>query len=189
LRRAIGRLWLRCFGWTLDERVPDLDRAVLVAAPHTSNWDLPFTLAVAWALGLPMRWVGKHTLFKPPFGTFMRSLGGIAVDRSAARDTVKALTAVFEGREQMLLLIAPSGTRSKAPRWKTGFYYVALGARVPIVLGFLDWGKKRGGLGEVFAPSGDLEKDFAAIRAFYAPIRGKFPEQESEISPGAVSPA
>lgn len=183
-KRVAGRLWLRAFGWTLDERLPEVDKAVLVAAPHTSNWDLPFSLAVAWALGIPMRWVGKHTLFKPPFGPLMRWLGGISVDRAAARDTVAALRGAFDGREELMLLIAPSGTRKKAARWKTGFYYVAVGAKVPIVLGYLDYGKKRGGLGEVFVPCGDIRRDFEAIRAFYAPIRGRFPEQETEISPG-----
>ncbi|HEY3450950.1 MAG TPA: lysophospholipid acyltransferase family protein [Myxococcales bacterium] len=183
-KRIAGRLWLRFFGWTLDERLPDVERAVVVAAPHTTNWDLPFSLAVAWSLGLRMQWVGKHTLFEPPFGAFMRWLGGIGVDRRGSKDTVEALVQVFEGRPALMLLIAPSGTRKKAQRWKTGFYYVAVGAKVPIVLGFLDYGKKRGGLGEVFVPTGDIQKDFQAIRAFYASIRGKFPEQESEISPG-----
>jgi 1-acyl-sn-glycerol-3-phosphate acyltransferase len=135
-----------------------------------------------------MQWVGKHTLFKGPFGPLMRLLGGIPIDRRAKRDTVEALVSAFESRRELMLLIAPSGTRSKAPRWKTGFYYVAVGARVPIVLGFLDWGRRRGGLGEVFTPTGDIERDFAAIRAFYAPIRGKHPDQESEISLG-LSPA
>ncbi len=183
-RRILGRLWLRAFGWTLDERLPGVDRAVLVAAPHTSNWDLPFALAVAWSLGLRMRWVGKHTLFRPPFGGLMRRLGGISLDRAAARDTVEALAGLFEGRPELMLLIAPSGTRSRAARWRTGFYYVALRARVPIVLGYLDYGRRRGGLGELLVPSGDLEKDFEAIRAFYAPVRGRYPEQETEISPG-----
>ncbi|MGC4121141.1 MAG: lysophospholipid acyltransferase family protein [Myxococcales bacterium] len=184
-KQLIGRLWLRVFGWSLDERLPDVERAVLVAAPHTSNWDLPFSIAVAWALGVRMQWVGKHTLFRPPFGWFMRRLGGIGVDRSQSSDTVEALVKIFAGRPELMLLIAPSGTRRKAPRWKTGFYYVAVGARVPIVLAYLDYRRKRGGLGEVFVPSGDIGRDFEAIRSFYAPIRGKFPEQETEISLGA----
>src|SRR5512140_2347351 len=93
--RLIGRLWLWAFGWTVDDRVPGVGRAVVVAHPHTSAWDLPFSLAVAWTLGLRLQWVGKHTLFRAPFGWFFRLLGGIAVDRRVKRDTVESLVEVF----------------------------------------------------------------------------------------------
>lgn len=156
-------------------------KAVVVAAPHTSNWDFPFTLAVAWALGIELRWVGKHTLFVPPFGQIMRALGGVPVDRRARNNAVPAVVELLRQHHELMLVIAPEGTRSRAKRWRTGFYHMALGAEVPLVLGFLDYARKRGGLGEVFVPSGDLEKDMERIAAFYAGIMGKRPERQSAV--------
>jgi 1-acyl-sn-glycerol-3-phosphate acyltransferase len=184
LRKLIADAWLRAFGWKIEDRVPDVEKAVIVAAPHTSNWDLPFGLAVAWHLGLRLQWVGKHTLFKPPFGWFMRALGGIPVDRRASRGTVEALVTAMNEREKLMLAVAAAGTRRHAARWKTGFYWAAVGAKVPIVLGYLDYATKRGGLGKAFVPTGDLHRDFQAIREFYAPMRGKHPERQGEISLG-----
>lgn len=158
-----------------------MKKAVVVAAPHTTNWDLPFALAVAWTLGVRIRWVGKHTLFRFPFGPLMRALGGVSVDRRGSHDAVTAIAELMKQHDDLLLVIPPEGTREKADRWKTGFYYIALAADVPIILGFLDYEKKRGGLGHVFYPKGVLEDDVAAMRAFYANIRGKYPENESEI--------
>lgn len=177
----IGRSFLSAFGWHVEGGVPDVRKAVVVAAPHTSNWDLPFTLAVAWTLGIKIRWVGKHTLFRAPFGGLMRALGGVSVDRRGRHDAVTAIAEIVRAADELLLVIPPEGTRGKADRWKTGFYYIALAADVPIVLGFLDYGRKCGGLGTVFRPTGVLEDDVAAIRAFYGSIRGKYPENESEI--------
>jgi 1-acyl-sn-glycerol-3-phosphate acyltransferase len=181
LSGAIGRAWLRAFGWSVEGGVPDVPKAVVVAAPHTTNWDLPFTLAVAWALGIRIRWVGKHTLFRAPFGGLMRALGGVSVDRRGSNDAVSAIAALLERHQRLLLIIPPEGTREKADRWKTGFYYIALAADVPIILGYLDYQRKVGGLGHVFQPTGVLEDDVAAIRSFYSTIRGKYPERESEI--------
>ena len=181
LSGALGRAWLRFFGWQLVGGVPDVKKAVVVAAPHTSNWDLGFALAVAWALGIHVRWVGKHTLFRFPFGTLMRALGGVAVDRRGRHDAVTAIAELINRHEELLLIIPPEGTRSRADRWKTGFYYIALAAKVPIVLGFLDYANRRGGLGTVFNPTGVIDDDVASMREFYKDIRGKYPEDESEI--------
>jgi 1-acyl-sn-glycerol-3-phosphate acyltransferase len=178
---TIGRAWLRAFGWKVEGGAPDVEKAVVVAAPHTTNWDLPFTLAVSWALGIRIRWVGKHTLFRFPFGPLMRALGGISVDRRGSHDAVAAIAELMKTQPELLLIIPPEGTREKADRWKTGFYYIALAAEVPIVLGYLDYRRKVGGLGHVFWPTGVLEDDVAALRAFYAEVRGKYPENESEI--------
>jgi 1-acyl-sn-glycerol-3-phosphate acyltransferase len=169
----LARAWLSSFGWRIEGAAPDVPKAVVVAAPHTSNWDLPFTLAVAAALGVRISWMGKHTLFRPPFGTLMRSLGGLSVDRRSPQGAVGAAVDLLARHERLLLVIAPAGTRGDAARWKTGFYRIAQGAGVPIVLGFLDYGRKVGGLGKVFTPTGDVERDMKAIQEFYAPIRGK----------------
>jgi 1-acyl-sn-glycerol-3-phosphate acyltransferase len=185
IRNAIGRAWLKGFGWEIEGGPPPVPKAVVVAAPHTSNWDLPFALAIAWSLDLDMQWVGKHTLFeRPVWGSFMRSLGGIGVDRRTKNDAVKAIADVVKGRERLLLIVPPEGTRGAASRWKTGFYWIAVESGVPIVLGFLDFGRKRGGLGTILEPSGDIAADFEKLRSFYAGVTGKHPERQGTVAIG-----
>jgi 1-acyl-sn-glycerol-3-phosphate acyltransferase len=184
LRVLIGKLWLEAFGWEIEGGPPDVKKAVVVACPHTSGWDLPFTLAVSWALGIQINWIGKHTLFKPPFGGFFKFLGGVPVNRTGRNNAVQATAELLEQHDDLLVIIAPEGTRGKATRWKTGFYYIALTAKVPIVLGFLDYEKKRGGFGEVFHPSGDIEADWAALREFYKGVKGKHPDRQGAITLG-----
>ncbi|WP_437611767.1 lysophospholipid acyltransferase family protein [Sorangium sp. So ce834] len=159
-------------------------KAVLIAWPHTSNWDFPFTLAVSYMLDLEFSWLGKHTLFEPPFGAFFRWLGGIPVDRRDRNNLVAAVVDVLKQHDELKLIIAPEGTRSRTKRWKTGFYYVALGAGVPIILGYLDFPRKRGGILHVFYPTGDIEADIAAIRRYYEGIEGKHASRMSEITLG-----
>ncbi|KYG07021.1 acyltransferase [Sorangium cellulosum] len=184
IRRFIGHTWLSVFGWRV-EGVTDLPpKAVLIAWPHTSNWDFPFTLAVSYVLDLEFSWLGKHTLFEPPFGPFFRWLGGIPVDRRDRNNLVAAVVDVLKQHDELKLIIAPEGTRSRTKRWKTGFYYVALGAGVPIILGYLDFPKKRGGILHVFYPTGDIEADIAAIRRYYEGIEGKHASRMSEITLG-----
>jgi len=182
IRRAIGRAWLRAFGWEIEGGSPGVDKAVVVAYPHTSNWDLLFTLATAYALNLDVSWLGKKSLFRAPYGWWMRFVGGIAVDRSKRTRMVDAIVEAIEPLDSVMVVIPPEGTRSKSGRWKSGFYWVAVGARIPIVLGFVDYGRKRAGLGEVLTPSGDIVADFDKIRAFYEGVQGKFPELQGEIS-------
>ncbi|WP_437280102.1 lysophospholipid acyltransferase family protein [Sorangium sp. So ce375] len=190
IRRFIGRTWLSVFGWRVDGMTELPSKAVLIAAPHTSNWDFPFTLAVSYVLDLEFSWLGKHTLFEPPFGFFFRWLGGVPVDRRDRNNLVAAVVDVLKQRDELILVIAPEGTRSRTKRWKTGFYYVALGADVPILLGYLDFPRKRGGILHVFHPTGDIEADMAAIRRLYDGIEGKHPERMSEITLGVrESPA
>lgn len=179
VRRAVGRAWLRAFGWSLTGSPPKETKAVFVAAPHTSNWDLPFTLAVAWSLDMDIKWAGKSNLFKPPFGPLMRLLGGVPIDREKRGHQVDAIAHAIEASDGLYLIIAPSGTRSRRDHWKSGFYRIAEAAQVPMVMGFLDYERKTGGVGFTMAPSGDLAKDMAQIREFYATVRGKHPERES----------
>lgn len=182
VRKLIGRTWLKAFGWRVEGGLPEDGKAVFVAAPHTSNWDLPFTLAIAWTLGTNISWVGKDRLFRPPFGTFMRALGGVSVVRGQNANQVEAIAkAIRDQPAGVYLVIAPSGTRSKKDHWKSGFYRIAEAAEVPILLGFLDYEGKRGGLGPAFKPSGDLKADMDRIRTFYADKFGKFKERMTDV--------
>ena len=179
--RLLGRLWLRLFGWKLHALPAVVPRKfVFIAAPHTSGWDLPFMLATSFALGIRISWFGKHTLFGHGLGRLMRSLGGIPIDRQASHDVVSRTAEMFRTRERLVLAIPPEGTRRKVRYWKSGFYHIALQSRVPIGLGFLDYDKKRCGLGPLIAPTGDVRRDMDEIRAFYRDIRGRHPGLECE---------
>jgi 1-acyl-sn-glycerol-3-phosphate acyltransferase len=177
--RALSLAFLRLNGWRVEGSLPpDTPKCVLIAAPHTSNWDLPYTLMCAFALQLNIVWMGKASIFRFPFGALMRWLGGIAVDRSKANNLVAASAAALvaaEGRLQ--LVVPPEGTRGKTRHWKTGFYFIALEARVPIVLAFMDYQRKVAGLGPVFVPSGDVERDMTEIKRFYAGVKGRNADQ------------
>ena len=176
---AGSRAFLRLNGWTIEGRLPDgVSKCVLIAAPHTSNWDLPYTLMVGFALRLNLYWMGKATIFRFPFGAAMRWLGGIAVDRSRSNNLVAASAAALAQAEGSIqLVVPPEGTRGKVRHWKTGFYFIALQARVPIVLAYMDYARKRSGLGPLFTPTGDVEADMAVIKRFYAGIQGRNPDQ------------
>ena len=160
---------------------PEATHAVVIAAPHTSNWDLPFMLAVAYVLGVKPRWLGKQELFRWPFGWFMRLLGGIPVDRSTSNGLVAAAVERFAEMEHLFLVVPPSGTRRRAAYWKSGFYHVARGAGVPIVCSYLDYADREGGIGLVLQPSGSLRADMDVIREFYATKRGKYPDQATPV--------
>jgi 1-acyl-sn-glycerol-3-phosphate acyltransferase len=171
--------FLRLTGWTVVGKLPaNAAKSVLIAAPHTSNWDLPYTLMVAFSLRLNVYWIGKASIFKPPFRGVMMWLGGIPVDRSQSNNLVAAsTTAILQATGPLQLIVPPEGTRSGTRYWKTGFYYIARGAGVPIVMAYLDYDKKVGGLGPIFQTTGDIELDMAAIKAFYAGVAGKNADQ------------
>lgn len=175
LLRAGSIAFLRLTGWKVEGRLPpEASKSVFIAAPHTSNWDLPYTLMVCFALRLNPYWMGKSSIFKWPFGPVMRWLGGIAVNREQSTNLVSASAkAILDADGPLQLIVPPEGTRSKAIYWKTGFYYIASAANVPIVMAYMDYAQKRSGLGPLFYPSGDIEKDMVAIKAFYAPFKGK----------------
>ena len=175
LLRAFSVNFLRITGWTVEGSLPfGASKSVLIAAPHTSNWDLPYTLMVAFALRLNIYWMGKAQIFRPPFRGLMMWLGGIPVQRETANNLVAASAAAITKADGPLqLIVPPEGTRSKVRQWKTGFYYIAVSAQVPIVLAYMDYDKKISGLGAIFQPSGDIDADMAAIKAFYAPFKGR----------------
>ncbi len=175
LFRGLSIAFLQFTGWKVEGSLPaNASKCVLIAAPHTSNWDLPYTLMVAFVLRLNVYWMGKDTLFKPPFRGLMMWLGGIPVNREQSTNLVEASSRAIKAAEgSVQVIVPPEGTRSKARYWKTGFYYIALGAQVPILMAYLDYSDKRGGLGPALLPSGDIEKDMAIVKAFYAPIKGR----------------
>jgi 1-acyl-sn-glycerol-3-phosphate acyltransferase len=179
LLRAFSILFLKLTGWKIEGSLPpDGQKSVLIAAPHTSNWDLPYTLMVAFVLRLNIYWMGKEQIFRPPFRGLMMWLGGIPVHRESANNLVAASVLAIQAADGPLqLVVPPEGTRSKVRYWKSGFYYIATGAGVPIVLAYMDYERKISGLGPVFHPSGDLEADMVRIQAFYAPYKGKNPAQ------------
>jgi 1-acyl-sn-glycerol-3-phosphate acyltransferase len=173
--RAFSVAYLKLTGWKVQGSLPpECAKSVFIAAPHTSNWDLPNTLMVAFALRLNIYWMGKEQIFKPPFRGLMMWLGGIPVNRQQATNMVAASAdAITAADGPVQLIVPPEGTRSKVRYWKTGFYYIALGAKVPIVMAYMDYEKKISGLGPVFLPTGDIEADMLKIKAFYAPFKGK----------------
>ena len=177
--RGLSLAVLKLAGWKVSGQLPANGRkCVLIAAPHTSNWDLPYTLMVAFALRLNIYWMGKEQIFKPPFRGLMMWLGGIPVRRESANNVVAASIESLQSADgPVQLVVPPEGTRSKARYWKTGFYYIAVGAQVPIVMAFMDYERKISGLGPVFEPTGDIEADMVTIKAFYAPFKGKNPSQ------------
>jgi 1-acyl-sn-glycerol-3-phosphate acyltransferase len=175
----ISRGALRLLGWRIEGEVPAVPKCVMIAAPHTSNWDFPYTLMIAFALRLKIYWMGKDSLFPPVAGAVMRWLGGIPVDRSKAGNMVEGTIDAFDRSESLTVLVPPEGTRGTVTHWRTGFYYIALGAHVPIALGFLDFKRKAGGIGGLFTPSGDIDVDMAEIRRFYAGITGRRPQHFS----------
>ncbi len=181
---VIAHRLLRLFGWTPVYNVPNAPKFVIVAAPHTSNWDGLIVILMAFALRVRLHWLGKHTLFKPPFGFILRGFGGIPIDRTARHNAVEQAVQWFNRRERAALVIAPEGTRRKTDRWKTGFYHIAQGANVPMALGFIDYKTKTAGLGPVVEPTGDFEADMQTIRQFYAGMTGRHPERMSEIKLG-----
>ncbi len=175
LLRWLSIAFLKLTGWKVVGELPaNAAKSVLIAAPHTSNWDLPYTLMVAFVLRLNVYWIGKASIFRPPFCGVMMWLGGIPVDRSQSNNLVAASSAALTlAAGPLQLIVPPEGTRSGTRFWKTGFYYIAQGAGVPIVLAFLDYDKKIGGLGPAFQTTGDIEADMTAIKAFYARVKGK----------------
>lgn len=182
LARAIrgAALWhFRRQGWAAFNANPDLRKCVVIAAPHTSNWDFVYFLGAATTLDIPLSFMGKQQLFRWPIGRAMRELGGVAVDRSASRNYVQSIAEEFGKRDAFMLTIAPEGTRSAVGRWKTGFYHIAMQAKVPLVIGMMDYARKRVGLAEAFWPTGDYAEDMKKVLAFYQTTTPKYPRQGS----------
>ena len=165
----------RLMGWKMDGAFPDVDKCVVAVVPHTSWVDFPLGVLVRSVLGIQINYVGKKSLFRPPFGWFFRWMGGAPVDRGKRKDTVKAVAEIFHEREVFRLALAPEGTRKKVEQWKTGYYYIALEAGVPIVLVAFDYGTKTVRFSEPRMPTGDYASDYASYRSFFKGVVGKVP--------------
>jgi 1-acyl-sn-glycerol-3-phosphate acyltransferase len=175
---------LICFliGWKPLSIPLDQTKYVLLGAHHTSNWDFIIGHLVMSAIGLKLTWIGKDSLFCWPFGWFMRKIGGIPVNRRIPTNFVQQMIDLFNQRSAMILAMAPEGTRKKTGSWKTGFYYIASGAKVPILFAYLDYKRKTGGVGRIFIPTGNLSEDIKIFQQFYSKISGKYPEKQGDIS-------
>lgn len=182
--KFIGKLILKVAGYRVIDTTPkgvnSYQKAVMIAAPHTSNWDYVYTMAVLCALEIPIKYLGKESLFKFPLGILVRKLGGIPVRREQKNNLVNEMANLInDSTEQIQLIIPAEGTRSYSKEWKSGFYHIANTAGVPIILGFLDFGKKEVGFLDVFMPTGDYEKDLIKIQKKYIGITPKYPELNS----------
>jgi 1-acyl-sn-glycerol-3-phosphate acyltransferase len=169
--------WYRRSGWKPVGTLPPERKFVILGASHTSNWDFLVFLGTVHAVGRQVRFIGKHSLFRGAIGRFMRSLGGVPVDRSAPQDLVSQVVEQFNAHDDFLLIVAAEGTRSRTTRWKTGFYQIALRAGVPIVCAGPDYPTKRGVFGPVIHPTGDFERDLAPAFAFFRTLRPRHPER------------
>ena len=182
MRRWVGKVVARLAGWQAESHIPRHTRkAVVIGAPHTSNWDGVFIVALTWSLGLRLCWLVKQSAYRWPFRRILRFLGAVPVDRRGAKGMVGMVAEQLTQADAVFLALAPEGTREQVTYWRSGFYRIALEAKVPLVLGYLDYGHKRGGLSEPFHPSGDIVADMAHIRAFYEPIQGRHPERMSPV--------
>ena len=178
----LSLILLKIFGWRMDGELPKTPKYVMIAAPHTSNWDLVFMLTLAFSYKTKICWMGKDALFQRPFGTLFKWLGGLPIDRARSHNVVEQSIELFQKNEKLVMAVPPEGTRKKVRYWKTGFYYIAKGAGVPIALGFIDYRRKTGGFGSVVTPTGDIEADMEAIQAFYADIMGKFSKKSDRAT-------
>ncbi|MDQ1128837.1 1-acyl-sn-glycerol-3-phosphate acyltransferase [Microbacterium sp. SORGH_AS_0888] len=180
IRRSIARLYWRLSRWRLvTEPAPDRP-TVLIGAPHTSNWDFVIMLAIAWRLGIPVRWLGKKSLFRGWRAPIMRALGGIPVDREDPGRVVAEVVARVHAGEVFGLVVTPEGTRGRAPYWKSGFARIAAQTGMPVTLGYVDRTTMTAGLGPTITLGGDVGADMDRIRAFYADKAGVRPQFRTE---------
>jgi 1-acyl-sn-glycerol-3-phosphate acyltransferase len=177
VRHRIADAVLRLGGWKADGDPPDLDKFVIIAAPHTALVDGFWMNAFAWYYGVEIRWLVKASAAVGPMRWVLDNVGAVLVDRSQSHNLVAHLAEEFRRRESLALAIAPEGTRSSGKLWKSGFYHVARGANVPICMSYLDYGRKRGGFGPCFKLSGDVRADMDVVRAFYADVTAKDPSK------------
>ncbi len=179
--RRIAKLIMKLGGWTLIGGVPDMPKAVIIAAPHTSNWDAFWGIVYIVATGIDIRFFGKHSLFWFPLGTLLSSFGCMPLDRSQATSVVQQAVDMFKSQESFYLALAPEGTRSRANGWKSGFYRIALGAAVPVLMGTIDYRRKCIGIEARLDLSGDIDADMKVFADLYAGIEGRWPEKASPV--------
>ena len=173
---------LGIIGWELVEEIPNEKKYVLIGAPHTSNWDWVFALLVMAGVGVKPHWVGKESLFKGIAGPVMRWFGGISVVRGARKNFVGQIIDIYNDSKELVIALAPEGTRKYVDHWKSGFYYIATGAEVPVAMGFVNFVEKKCGIGGYFSPSGNLSDDMKIMQEFYAnSAMGRHPEKQALV--------
>lgn len=178
MKRISKFIFTTILGWKVVNNFPqDLKKYVVIAAPHTSWQDFPIGVLARNCTGIKINFIGKDSLFKGPFGFIFKSLGGTPVDRSKSNNLVDAIVKIFNSKNEFRLALSPEGTRKKVEKWKTGFYYIAKGANVPIVMATLDFGRKQVLISEPYYPTDNKEKDFEYFHSFYENVKGKKPEQ------------
>jgi len=165
-------------GWKIENDFPkEIKKYIIIAAPHTSNLDFPIGILAKFIKGVDIKFIGKHTLFKPPYGFIFRALGGAPVNRTKSKNMVQALIDIFNENDEFVFALSPEGTRKKVNTWRTGFYHVAKGANVPIVMAALDFGNKKIIIDKAYYLIGDQKIDFDHFHRFFKDIEGKNPEQ------------
>lgn len=179
MKKFIGKLFLKITGWKLDISVPikDVSKSVLVAAPHTTNWDFFYAVFSFWVLKIPMKFFIKDSWTKPWYGFIIKSIGGIGINREQRSNMVEFAVELLKNNDQLYLLNTPEGSRSRADKWKTGFYYIAKKAEVPIVLAYADYDKKMVGIGKIIRLENKTQEEtMTEIENYYKNIKGKYPE-------------
>jgi 1-acyl-sn-glycerol-3-phosphate acyltransferase len=182
IHRVIGKRFYKVTGWRVEGQMPNIPKCVVILAPHTSGWDLAFGLGLSYIEGVKLSWMGKKEIFRWPLKGLLRWLGGINIDRDRRASVVEQVVQEFEKSIRLVVAMAPEGTRSNAVYWKTGFYFIAKGAEVPIVLAFLDYKSKVSGFGPTIMPSGDIHADMEKIASFYKNVNAKYPQAVGEIA-------
>jgi 1-acyl-sn-glycerol-3-phosphate acyltransferase len=188
MKKIFGTIFLRIFkwiGWTMvGDLPPGLNKAVMVVAPHTSNWDAVYGIfSIVFIKNIAAKFAVKKEAMFFPLGLILKQMGAIPINRSIKTKTgsklkqADMLAEMFQNSKELILVIAPEGTRKYAPRWKTGFYHIAMKAQVPIILGYLDYAKKEAGIGPVIYPTGNMEQDMEQIQTFFKDKKGKYPHQ------------
>lgn len=181
--KALARFVFWLTGWKVMGEYPkDLKKAVMIAIPHTSNWDLLYARAAFYIMDVPVRFTIKKEVMVGPLGWLIKGLGGMAIDRKrkagkGKQTYTEAMVDLLKTSDELVMMVTPEGTRSYAKRWKSGFYHVAMGANVPIVIGYLDYKKKHAGIGPIIIPNGDMEGQVEEMKAFGRQVTGKYPDQ------------
>ena len=186
--RLLSWLILKLGGWKVVNVAPATGSYLIIAAPHTSNWDFPLGIAIAFHLRLKVYFIAKHTLFNGFAGPIMRWLGGVPLNRGASKNFVGASVEIYANSENLIFAIAPEGTRSSVGRWKTGFYHMAKGANVPLALAYFDFSKRIGGIGKMLNTTKNIDADMQAIADFYEPVMGKYPNNFNPDITGTKKP-
>lgn len=169
---------IKLFGWNIDSKVPDgVKKAVVVMGPHTTNWDFIIGRIAFAKYGVNGKYLVKKELFFPGFGWFLRSVGAVPVDRKANNNFTDQAVKHFTNNETMFMVFTPEGTRKHNPHWKKGFYYIALKAKVPIYIGYIDYKRKIGGFHSLFEPTGNAKEDIRKIKEILSNYQGKYPDQ------------